>query len=271
MPTIGFDISPSKVASYKASLTPTGEVSTADLSSNPAQMHHRPERPGRSRHRHRGGAHAGERSSIARLRATAFARQAIGPHLKHGAPWCSNPPFIRERPRKSVSGTGAAFRQESGKPISGWVIRRSASIWATRERTLRKIMKIVSGDTPETLERPRRRLWKSGRRWHFQSFQHSGGRGGQSHRKPQRDINIAFMNELAIIFNKMGPDTREVLDAAGTKWNFLVHPWAGWRHCIGVDPYYLTYQAENMATTPRLSCPAAASTMAWASSLASRP
>ena len=63
----------------------------------------------------------------------------------------------------------------------------------------------------------------------------------------QRDINIAFMNELSIIFNKMGIDTKSVLEAAGTKWNFLkFYPGLVGGHCIGVDPYYLTYKAEMM-------------------------
>ncbi len=63
----------------------------------------------------------------------------------------------------------------------------------------------------------------------------------------QRDINIAFMNELSIIFNKMGIDTKSVIEAAGTKWNFLkFFPGLVGGHCIGVDPYYLTYKAEEM-------------------------
>ena len=63
----------------------------------------------------------------------------------------------------------------------------------------------------------------------------------------QRDINIAFMNELSIIFNKMGIDTKSVLEAAGTKWNFLkFFPGLVGGHCIGVDPYYLTYKAEML-------------------------
>ena len=63
----------------------------------------------------------------------------------------------------------------------------------------------------------------------------------------QRDINIAFMNELSIIFNKMGIDTQSVLKAAGTKWNFLkFYPGLVGGHCIGVDPYYLTYKAEQL-------------------------
>lgn len=63
----------------------------------------------------------------------------------------------------------------------------------------------------------------------------------------QRDVNIAFMNELSIIFNKMGIDTRAVLEAAGTKWNFLkFYPGLVGGHCIGVDPYYLTHKAETL-------------------------
>jgi UDP-N-acetyl-D-galactosamine dehydrogenase len=69
----------------------------------------------------------------------------------------------------------------------------------------------------------------------------------------QRDINIALMNELAIIFNKMGIDTLEVLEAAGTKWNFLsFRPGLVGGHCIGVDPYYITYKAESIGYRPEV-------------------
>ncbi|MEK3966617.1 nucleotide sugar dehydrogenase [Paenibacillus sp. FSL H7-0323] len=69
----------------------------------------------------------------------------------------------------------------------------------------------------------------------------------------QRDINIAFMNELSMIFNKMGIDTKSVLAAAGTKWNFLKFtPGLVGGHCIGVDPYYLTYKAENLGYHSRI-------------------
>ncbi len=69
----------------------------------------------------------------------------------------------------------------------------------------------------------------------------------------QRDLNIALINELAIIFNKMGIDTQEVLEAAGTKWNFLpFRPGLVGGHCIGVDPYYLTYKAESIGYHPQI-------------------
>ena len=69
----------------------------------------------------------------------------------------------------------------------------------------------------------------------------------------QRDINIAFVNELSIIFSKMGIDTNEVLKAAGTKWNFLnFFPGLVGGHCIGVDPYYLAYKSEELGYTPEM-------------------
>jgi UDP-N-acetyl-D-galactosamine dehydrogenase len=69
----------------------------------------------------------------------------------------------------------------------------------------------------------------------------------------QRDLNISLVNELAIIFNKMEIDTRDVLEAAGSKWNFLpFDPGLVGGHCIGVDPYYLTYQAERLGYSPQV-------------------
>merc|ERR1712023_263761 len=69
----------------------------------------------------------------------------------------------------------------------------------------------------------------------------------------QRDVNIALINELAIVFNKLDIDTESVLEAAGTKWNFLpFRPGLVGGHCIGVDPYYLTYKAESVGYLPQV-------------------
>merc|ERR1711966_179688 len=69
----------------------------------------------------------------------------------------------------------------------------------------------------------------------------------------QRDLNIALINELSILFGKMNIDTQAVLDAAGSKWNFLpFKPGLVGGHCIGVDPYYLTYKAENIGYHPKI-------------------
>ena len=81
----------------------------------------------------------------------------------------------------------------------------------------------------------------------------------------QRDLNIALINELAIIFNRMGIDTEAVLEAAGTKWNFLpFRPGLVGGHCIGVDPYYLTHKASPSATTREIILAGRRSTTAWA-------
>ncbi|MFX6850106.1 Vi polysaccharide biosynthesis UDP-N-acetylglucosamine C-6 dehydrogenase TviB, partial [Acinetobacter baumannii] len=69
----------------------------------------------------------------------------------------------------------------------------------------------------------------------------------------QRDVNIALINELALIFNKLGIDTEQVLKAAGTKWNFLpFRPGLVGGHCIGVDPYYLTHKAQAIGYHPEI-------------------
>lgn len=81
----------------------------------------------------------------------------------------------------------------------------------------------------------------------------------------QRDINIAYMNDLSIIFNKMGIDTKSVLEAAGTKWNFLkFYPGLVDGHCIGVDPYYLTYKAEILGYQSQIILSSRGLTMKWA-------
>jgi UDP-N-acetyl-D-galactosamine dehydrogenase len=69
----------------------------------------------------------------------------------------------------------------------------------------------------------------------------------------QRDVNISFVNELALIFDRIGIDTQDVLDAAGTKWNFLKYkPGLVGGHCIGVDPYYLAHKAESLGYHPQV-------------------
>ena len=88
----------------------------------------------------------------------------------------------------------------------------------------------------------------------------------------QRDLNIALMNELAVIFHKIGIDTIDVLKAAGTKWNFLpFRPGLVGGHCIGVDPYYSPTRPTCWATIRKSFSPGGASTTAWASMSPSRP
>lgn len=116
-----------------------------------------------------------------------------------------------------------------------------------KERTLTKILKITSGSTPEIadfVDNLYKSIIKAGT---FRAPSIKVAEAAKVIENCQRDINIAFMNELALIFNKMNIDTLSVLEAAGTKWNFLpFRPGLVGGHCIGVDPYYLTHKAEGL-------------------------
>ena len=116
-----------------------------------------------------------------------------------------------------------------------------------KNKTLTKIVKITSGSNPSVAEKVDI-LYKSiitaGT---FKANSIKVAEAAKVIENCQRDINIAFVNELSIIFNKMNLDTQEVLDAAETKWNFLpFKPGLVGGHCIGVDPYYLTYKAKTL-------------------------
>ncbi|MCI6552599.1 MAG: nucleotide sugar dehydrogenase [Lachnospiraceae bacterium] len=116
-----------------------------------------------------------------------------------------------------------------------------------RVHRLETIVKIVSGMDEETLETVARVYELVVEAGVYRAESIRVAEAAKVIENSQRDINIAFMNELSIIFHKMGIDTKEVLAAAGTKWNFLnFAPGLVGGHCIGVDPYYLTYKAEQL-------------------------
>ena len=122
-----------------------------------------------------------------------------------------------------------------------------------REHTLTKIVKIVSGDTAETLERVAQLYERIVEPGVHRASSIKAAEAAKVIENTQRDLNIALMNELAIIFDKIGIDTTEVLEAAGTKWNFLkFKPGLVGGHCIGVDPYYLTHKAEMLGYHPQV-------------------
>jgi UDP-N-acetyl-D-galactosamine dehydrogenase len=122
-----------------------------------------------------------------------------------------------------------------------------------REHTLTKILKVVSGDTPETLDRVAKIYERIVEPGVHRASSIKAAEAAKVIENTQRDLNIALMNELAIIFNKIGIDTNEVLEAAGTKWNFLkFKPGLVGGHCIGVDPYYLTHKADMLGYHPQV-------------------
>lgn len=122
-----------------------------------------------------------------------------------------------------------------------------------REHTVDKIIKVVSGDTQETLEEVSALYELVTEAGTYKAESIKCAEAAKVIENTQRDLNIALMNELAIIFDRVGVDTREVLKAAGTKWNFInMTPGLVGGHCIGVDPYYLTYKAQSTGYTPRV-------------------
>jgi len=122
-----------------------------------------------------------------------------------------------------------------------------------REHMLTNVVKVVSGDTPETLETVAAFYEQIVQPGVYRCSSIKAAEACKVIENTQRDLNIALMNELAIIFDKIGIDTTEVLDAAGTKWNFLkFKPGLVGGHCIGVDPYYLTHKADMLGYHPQV-------------------
>jgi UDP-N-acetyl-D-glucosamine/UDP-N-acetyl-D-galactosamine dehydrogenase len=122
-----------------------------------------------------------------------------------------------------------------------------------KEHTLTKILKIVSGDSEATLDKVAKLYETIIVPGVHRASSIKAAEAAKVIENTQRDLNISLMNELSIIFDKMGIDTTEVLEAAGTKWNFLkFKPGLVGGHCIGVDPYYLTHKAEMLGYNPQV-------------------
>jgi UDP-N-acetyl-D-glucosamine/UDP-N-acetyl-D-galactosamine dehydrogenase len=252
--TIGVDLSAEKVAAYGKHVDPTGEVSTEDLKAA-------------TRLTCTTDAAALAKADViiiavptpvddARLPDFApliGASRAIGPHLKAGAIVVFESTVY---PGATEEVCIPVLEKASGKKwkedfFVGYSPERINP--GDKEHTLTKIIKVVSGDTPETLDRLAEVYGGVVKAGVHRASSIRVAEAAKVIENSQRDLNIAFMNELAIIFNKMGLDTTEVLEAAGTKWNFLkFRPGLVGGHCIGVDPYYLTYQAEKFGHHPEV-------------------
>ncbi|HEX9718212.1 MAG TPA: nucleotide sugar dehydrogenase, partial [Ramlibacter sp.] len=244
--TIGYDLSQTKVESYRRFIDPTGEVSSEDLRAaaqlavttdpvalaqadfiiiavpTPVDSVHQPD-----------------------LTALTGASESVGRHMKRGAT------VVYE----STVYPGAT--EEVCVPIlekaSGMRWKRDFHVAYSPERinpgdkehTLTRIVKVVAGDTPDTLEKVAALYQSVVTAGVFKASSIKIAEAAKVIENTQRDLNIALMNELAILFDRIGIDTLEVLQAAGTKWNFLpFRPGLVGGHCIGVDPYYLTHKAD---------------------------
>jgi UDP-N-acetyl-D-galactosamine dehydrogenase len=252
--TIGFDLSASKIENYKKFIDPTGEVSTEQLQAarqlevttdpallaqadyvivavpTPVDIAHNPD-----------------------FTPLVGASTTVGKNLKKGAivifestvyPGATEEICIPLLEKHSVTmwlqDFHVGFSPERINP-------------GDKEHTLTTILKVVSGDDAETLESVAQLYESVITAGVHRASSIKVAEAAKVIENTQRDLNIALMNELALIFDKIGIDTLEVLKAAGTKWNFLpFRPGLVGGHCIGVDPYYLTHKAEMVGYHPQV-------------------
>lgn len=252
--TIGFDLSIEKVESYKCFIDPTGEVSSDDLKAatllevgtNPAALKEADfvivavPTPVDD-------AHQPDFSPLV------GSSKAVGQNLKQGAIVVFESTVY---PGATEEVCIPIIERESGKTwkkdfFVGYSPERINP--GDKERTVTKIVKVVSGDTPETLATVKEIYGSVITAGVYPASNIKVAEAAKVIENTQRDLNIALMNELAIIFDKIGIDTLEVLQAAGTKWNFLpFRPGLVGGHCIGVDPYYLTHKAQKLGYHPEV-------------------
>ncbi|HRP26068.1 nucleotide sugar dehydrogenase [Thauera sp.] len=252
--TLGFDLSAQKVAAYRDCIDPTGEVSSVDLRAATQLSCHTD--PAVLREADFvviavptpvDDAHQPDFTPLVKSSETA------GRHLKRGAivvyestvyPGATEEVCIPILERES----GLKWKQDFFVGYSPERINPG-----DKERTVTKILKVVSGDTPETLAKVEEMYASVITAGVYPASSIKVAEAAKVIENTQRDLNIALMNELSVIFHKMGIDTLEVLKAAGTKWNFLpFRPGLVGGHCIGVDPYYLTHKAEMLGYHPQV-------------------
>jgi len=253
-PTIGYDLSRKRVQNLQAKVDPTGEVSTAELIASP---------------------HLRTTADPSELAAADFiivavptpinaarqpdlsplesASETVGRYMKPGAtviyestvyPGATEEVCVPILERSS----GLRWRQDFHVGYSPERINPG-----DKEHCFVKIRKVVSGDDAATLESVAELYASVVQAGVFRASSLKVAEAAKVIENTQRDLNIAFVNELAIIFERLGLDTLEVLKAAGTKWNFLpFRPGLVGGHCIGVDPYYLTYKAELVGYHPEV-------------------
>ena len=250
--TIGFDPNTRKVDSYKKHIDPTGEVSTGDLKAasmldcttdaarlaeadylvvavpTPIDEAHQPD-----------------------FSPLVGASRTVGQNLKRGAIVIYESTVY---PGATEEVCIPILEQESGLKWKedfhiGYSPERINP--GDKEHTLTTIVKVVSGDDADTLEKVAQLYESVVTAGVHRTSSIKAAEAAKVIENTQRDLNIALMNELSIIFNKIGIDTLEVLNAAGSKWNFLpFRPGLVGGHCIGVDPYYLTHKAEMLGYHP---------------------
>jgi UDP-N-acetyl-D-galactosamine dehydrogenase len=252
--TIGFDLSQDKIDAYRRRVDPTGEVSSEEfqaaakleVTSNPRALREADfiivavPTPVDAAHNPEFGPLIGASTSVGQnltRGATVVFESTVYPGATEEV--CI-PVLERHSGMKWKKDFFVGYSPERINP-------------GDKQHTLTKIIKVVAGDTPQTLNRVAEVYGSVVSAGVHRASSIKVAEAAKVIENTQRDLNIALVNELAIIFHQIGIDTVEVLEAAGTKWNFLpFRPGLVGGHCIGVDPYYLTYKAETLGYHPQV-------------------
>lgn len=244
---VGFDIKPDRVELMKKKIDPSCELSTEDFEGCDIHFTASPEDLKKVNFFIVAVPTPIDDSNTPDLKPLLSACHSVGKALKKGDyvvfestvyPGCTEddciPILEEESGLKFVTDFKAGFSPERINP-------------GDREHTLTSIIKVVSGCDSESLENIAKTYEIVVKAGVHKASSIKVAESAKIIENTQRDVNIALMNELSIIFNKLGINTFEVLEAAGTKWNFLrFFPGLVGGHCIGVDPYYLTYKAQKL-------------------------
>ena len=263
--TVGFDLDERKLKNYRNGSDPSGEVDPKDLAAA-AKLEYTSD-PGRLAEAriivvavptpidHARRPDLGPLESASRTVAANLSPGTIVVYESTVYPGCTEEVCVPILEKISgLSWSGRSGDSESGAD-AGFFIGYSPERINPGDRVhrLETIVKVVSGDTSETMERVAELYESVVTAGVHRAASIKVAEAAKIIENTQRDLNIALMNELALIFNKLGIDTLDVLEAAGTKWNFLpFRPGLVGGHCIGVDPYYLTFKAEAEGHHPQV-------------------
>ncbi|PCJ37977.1 MAG: GDP-mannose dehydrogenase [Cellvibrionales bacterium] len=263
--TIGFDLDQRKLENYRNGIDPSGEVSEAELkAANQLEFTNDPARLAEAEAIIVAVPTPIDEARRPDLGPLEGASRTVGANLSPGAivvfestvyPGCTEEvciPILEQQSGLPWLG-GPDAGEQSDKP--GFFVGYSPERINPGDKVhrLETIVKVVAADTPQTLERIATLYERVVDAGVHRAASIKVGEAAKVIENTQRDLNIALMNELSLIFHKLDIDTLDVLEAAGSKWNFLpFRPGLVGGHCIGVDPYYLTYKAEAAGHHPQV-------------------
>jgi UDP-N-acetyl-D-galactosamine dehydrogenase len=250
---IGFDINPKRIEELKANYDRTKEVTSEELKKSNIHFTNNPEDISKANIIIVTVPTPIDEHNIPDLKPIKSATELVGKYMKKGSivvyestvyPGLTEeiciPILEKESGLKWKEDFNVGYSPERVNP-------------GDKQHTIDKIVKVVAGDTPETTEILAQIYGSVITAGIHKAPDIKTAEAAKVIENTQRDLNIALMNELSIIFNKMGIDTKAVLEAASTKWNFLrFEPGLVGGHCIGVDPYYLTFKAQEIGYHPEV-------------------